>query len=81
MNSLLVYFNKVFGSNGDFANHFDANTQVTRHDVANCLFVGKVIRWSVAHQNIQMGCTYVKFYKTVHVINVGANPILNGLIR
>ena len=63
MNSLLVYFNKVFGSNGDFANHFDANTQVTRHDVASFLFVAKLSQL-VAHQNFQMGCmsNFTKLY-------------------
>ena len=32
----------VFASNGDFANHFDAKTQVIWHEVANYLFVHKI---------------------------------------
>ena len=43
--------NKVYiRSNGDFANHFDATTQVTRHDIASFLLVVKLsqlVQWHI----------------------------------
>ena len=38
----LVKYLSTSKSNGDFANHFDADTQVTRHEVAKFIFDGKM---------------------------------------